>query len=219
MLIAGGGLVAVAATSIVLLRRHEQSNREAHARRFGWVLDDDVGTSLSVRLRGLTLFEVGHSRRIEGSYRKDGSIFLFQYLCETGFEHRRQTHRWSVVVAPLRHNTGAAVLTTEDWLAVTAELPGRKTITREPAKTGVPRRWIIADDEQAWQERLSGPIGKWLDNQPAGRTWEVLSEFVVGYEGGSPGESAFIELAEAARRVSSLLTTAEQVNPALVASH
>ena len=213
VLVAGASLVGVAATSIVLLRRHEKSARVAQARRYGWTVDDRVGDDLRARLRGLTLFEVGHSRRVDGAYRKDGPQYLLQYLCETGFEHRRQTHRWSVVVAEARHSADTAVLTTEDWLAVTAELPGRSIICREPTRQGDPVRLIIVEDEEAWRKRLKGPFGRWLDAQPLDRTWEILPDYVVGYEPGAPRDTAFVELAEAAGKAAGMLTTSEQADP------
>lgn len=213
VLVAGASLVGIAATSIVLLRRHEKSVRVAQARRFGWTVDDRVGDDLRDRLRGLTLFEVGHSRRVDGACRRDGPNYLLQYLCETGFEHRRQTHRWSVVVVEARQSAGAAVLTTEDWLAVTAELPGRLTLRRDAARRGEPPRLIIVEDEAAWRRRLAGPFGQWLDSQPQDRTWEILPDYVVGYEPGAPRESAYVELAEAARKAAVLLTTSDQADP------
>lgn len=216
VLVAGTALVGVAASSIVLLRHHERSSRAAQARRFGWTLDEQLGPELRARLAGLTLFEVGHSRRIEWAYRREGPIYLLQYLCETGFEHRRKTHRWSVIVAPLRHSLGTAVITAEDWLAATAELPARKTISGIWGRSTNTNGLVIVEDEEAWRALLDRKLGQWLNRQPPSRSWEVLPEYVVGYDPGSPGESAMMDLASEAQALCSMLKTADQDLPATV---
>lgn len=216
VLVAGTALVGVAASSIVLLRHHERTARAAQARRFGWTLDDQLGPELRARLAGLTLFEVGHSRRIDRAYRREGPLYLLQYLCETGFEHRRKTHRWSVIVAPLRHNLGTAVITAEDWLAATAELPARKTISGMWGRSTGTNGLVIVEDEEAWRSLLGRQLGQWLERQPVSRSWEVLPEYVVGYDPGSPGEAAMMELATEAQALCSLLRMADQDQPATV---
>lgn len=216
VLVAGAALVGVAASSIVLLRHHERSSRAAQARRFGWTLDEQLGPELRARLAGLTLFEVGHSRRVEWAYRREGPLYLLQYLCETGFEHRRKTHRWSVIVAPVRHALGTAVITAEDWLAATAELPARKKITGAWGRSTGTNGLLIVEDEDAWRALLGRQLTPWLERQPPSRSWEVLPEYVVGYDPGSPGESAMMELAREAQALCSLLKTADQDQPETV---
>lgn len=219
--IAGFFLAAVAATSIVLLRRHDRAVFLAEAARFGWRPSKLSRDEVLRRWNGLTLFDVGHTRRVDRVLESDGTggrIHLFTYACETGFEHHRRLHRWIVLAVPFGDHPGPAVISRQDWLQVAARLPGRRMIavapkcaggdepapaTADPAQADHQLRAVVEDAER-WGPALEGPPGKWLAVQPVTRSWEFLDGWLVMHEAGPATEETYRRIGDCLRDLGAL---------------
>lgn len=212
LFIAGGILVLVAGASIVLLRRHEGVARRELAARLGWSSPPGAAEDIFDEMRGLTLFELGHSRRVDGVFQSGRELQLFQYICETGFENRRRTHRWVVAALSLPHTSGVAVISREDWLLAASSLPGRRRLPLHPHDQGGSSLCTIVDDADTWQGRLSGELGRWLAKQPIGRSWEVLPGFAVVYDPGVMSEAKLSGLADSVREFSAFFNERDPAN-------
>lgn len=212
LLIAGGILVLVAGASIALLRRHEGVARRQVAERLGWSSSTGSAEDILDEMRGMTLFEVGHSRRVESVFQSGRDLQLFQHICETGFENRRRTHRWVVAVLRLPHSSGVAVISREDWLLAAASLPGRKRLPLKAGEQGANPLFAIVDDPESWQACLTGELGQWLAEQPIGRCWEVLPGFAVVYDPGAVDEAKLSGLADSVRKFSAFFKERDPAN-------
>ncbi|RIK69198.1 MAG: hypothetical protein DCC65_00160 [Planctomycetota bacterium] len=208
LVIAGSGLVLVVAVSVVWLRRHDRALRAAQATRHGWILVDHDEDEITAQLRGLTLFEVGHSRRIVSAFGQNADLRLFQYVCETGFEHRRRSHRWVVLSSATATGTGPAVISREEWLLAAAQLPGRRSIRVAPASSGAGALSAVVDDREHWEDRLAAGLAEWLAGQPTNRCWEVLPGHVVVYDPGPIEEGKYDELDQSLRQFIKLIRVA-----------
>ncbi len=203
--IAGAGLVVAAAVSVVLFRRHDEAARQAQAARYDWTPDPLVEEELDARLAGLALMQVGHSRCMEYVCRAAGELYFFPYHCETGVERRRQLHRWVVVAAELGSARSYALVTSQPWLVVTAQLPGRRKLVLD--SSGATPLVAIVEDEAEWKALLTESVVEWLVRQPATRSWECIGGCLVGYEPGPVEDTSFVELPRAVRELREMITS------------
>lgn len=216
LIVVGGCLFLIAAISVVLLRRHDRTLRATQAVRHGWQMSMENRDDVMDRLRGLTLFEVGHSRRIEGNFKDGAGLQMIQYVCETGFEQRRRTHRWVVAVTEASGREGAAVISREDWLLAAAELPGRRRISIEQGNSAKGALYAIIEDSDEWTGRLSKGMADWLKQQPTTRSWEVQPGYVVAYDPGPMDDDKYDGLPASVNRFAELMShcrSAAQAEP------
>lgn len=189
-------LTVVAVGAWVRYQGRQRARRAAGARALGWEPAVEPGLLKSRWMRDMTLTRIGHSRRIESVFQQPGPVFLFYYRCETGFEHRRNSHRWMAIAATIDARISRATISREDWLLAAARLPGMTRIAPgADADTTSPS--AVVEDPEQWRTILSGPAGAWLGNQPEARSWEFLPGMIVGYEGASPGDAAIDALSQA----------------------
>jgi hypothetical protein len=204
LIITSGGLAALSIAALALRRQRERALGRALAERHGWELYGESQRDLQSRLGTASLMRVGHSRRIPEAFLSPGRAYLFSYVFETGFEHRRQSHRWMVVALEGEHGLSRATITAADWLIAAATGTSTHALAVEPGMSS-PRsagaRVAIVEDTEEWAPCLQGPPGEWLANQPAQRTWEILPGFIVGYEPGRLREDALAELAAAGKEL------------------
>ena len=208
LIITSGGLAALSIAALALRRQRERAVGRALAERHGWELYGGRQRDLQSRLGTASLMQVGHSRRIPEAFLSPGRAFLFSYVFETGFEHRRQSHRWMVVALEVEHGLSRATITTGSWLIAAAtgastQVLAVKSGLSSPRSTGA--RVAIVEDADTWARRLQGRPGDWLANQPAERTWEILPGFIVGYEPGRLQEDALARLAAAGKELAQAL--------------
>jgi len=175
------------------------------------------------RLRCLALAQIGHSRRIAAAPVRVGPTLVFPYVCETGFEHRRQSHRWLVAACDLDHDCSRAAITAQDWLIAAAWSPAcREVFLTEPASAKLTsltepasvkpvspyRLTLIVEDDEEWRPRLRGRLIEWLIAQPADRSWEIAPGLIAAYEAFRPVDTAPGELAESVEQLARLLAPA-----------
>lgn len=160
------------------------------------------------RLSHLALTQIGHSRRIAEPLFRRGQSLAFSYVCETGFEHRRQSHHWLVVVREAEHECSRATITALDWLVAAAWAPAYREIRlplRADGGGADGRLTAVVEDDEEWGRRLGGGLGEWLDRQPAERSWEIVPGLLVGYQAGRRGDEAILQLEAAADELATLL--------------
>ncbi|MBI5764387.1 MAG: hypothetical protein HZA51_12770 [Planctomycetes bacterium] len=207
LIFAGSSLAVVAGVAIALRRRQERSNLEGWAQRHGWTLDRDRGDALRERLAAAAIMQIGHSRRMAAVVRDANDVVLFEYFCETGLEHDRQTHRWVGVVVPIFCELGRATFTREPWVIAAATAPGMIRIDRAdgtPASsTG--RFTLLTEDPPAWSSRLDGEFGRRLAADSPARTWELLSNCLLGYQPGPIPDEQVAELASSGKELAKLI--------------
>ncbi|MCG8406800.1 MAG: hypothetical protein MI923_16510 [Phycisphaerales bacterium] len=201
LIIAGTGLAAVMAATISLRRRRTSSQLRNLARKHGWEIVLPQTENWAVRLCDVPLMQVGHSRRVGPTLRPHQGLWLFPYVFETGFEHRRDTHTWRFVICDVEHHCGRALITRQDWLIAAATSAATDKIHLTQAQSGPnpsPGSTALVEDYEEWLERLEGTLKNWLTQQPKERTWEFLPNTIVGYEPGEFHEDALVALADSA---------------------
>ncbi|MFQ5424147.1 MAG: hypothetical protein ACE5F9_09225 [Phycisphaerae bacterium] len=202
VLIACGVTAAGMIVTIAVRRHRDRSAGRARAERHGWELVCR-GDDLRERLAATGLMEIGHSRRIRRAFSDAGPTYLFEYVFDTGFEHRRRSHPWIVAARCTDHACERAVLTSQDWIASVCRQPWLRELT-VPGATEA--SWLaIVDDADVWAERLRGDVGRWLAQQPAERTWEIVPGYVVAYEPGRLRDDALDTLGSASAELERLL--------------
>jgi hypothetical protein len=167
-----------------------------------------AGEDLLARLGNMALMQVGHSRRIAESVVAAGRLHLFHYVCETGFEHRRQSHHWLVAAYAVEHGCSRATVTTLDWLIATAWCPACREIRLTEAAVGAeakPRIIAIVEDLDEWDASLRKGLCRWFTEQPPERSWEIVPGFVVGYQTGQRSDETREQLGRATEELAALL--------------
>lgn len=194
LFISGVALLIVAASAITWHRRREQTARKTRGRLHGWRPSDLRDKDFAERLSGLTLFQVGHSRRIEGLMQGPDRSWVFSYVCQTGFEHRRVSHIWLVVVLEIDSLLSPVMITSQDWLISMARLSPRREVSLSSGGAQ-PTDWrVFLEDPEEWSPQCLGELQAMLTRQSPDRTWEILPGFVVGYEPGRFDEDVFLTL-------------------------
>ena len=194
------------ATLALRLHREAKGLRKLAARR-GWKYENGVAQAWCARLRGTALMQIGHSRHMEAAFRTPEGNWLFAYVYETGFEYRRATHSWRMVVREIGP-LGRATFTTQDWLIDAATTPTSHEIALcgEPENPSAPeRRTVVVEDRDAWAKRLVPGLKAWLQEQPESRSWEITAGLIVGYEPGGIREAEMASLSQSVCRLAALL--------------
>lgn len=181
------------AVGMTVRRRRELAHLSAWAKKHGWVLYGSEAQDLLLRLNSTALIQLGHTRRVTEAFTTPDRMHLLSYVCETGFEHRRQSHRWHIVVCEVGHPCGRATITAADWLLVAASSDSARRLSIQ----GQVGRIASVDDPEEWAVRLAGGLGDWFSQQPLERTWEILPGFIVGYEPRVRRDDALVRLVEA----------------------
>lgn len=195
------------ATLALRLHREAEGLRKLAARR-GWKYEDGVAQAWCARLRGTALMQIGHSRHIEAAFHTPAGNWLFAYVYETGFEYRRATHSWRMVVREIEPQLERATFTTQEWLVDTVTTPTSYEIAvcGEAEDPSAPqRRTVVVEDRDAWAKRLGPDLKAWLQRQPEGRSWEITAGLIVGYEAGGIREAEMEALSQSACRLAALL--------------
>ena len=195
------------ATAAFRLHREGWVLRKLAARR-GWQVSRPVREAWLARLEATALMRLGHSRRIEAAFQTSQQSWLFAYVYETGFEHRRETHSWRVTVREIGPRYGRATFTCQPWLIAAAGTPTAHRIALaegEHVEDVDQGRTAVVEDRQAWEKWLRPEVRAWLGRQPPERSWEVLPGLLIGYEPGGVRETDLAELSEAAKEFASLL--------------
>lgn len=199
------GLAALLGLVIVLRLRREDVVRAAIMRRHDWEPEARASRDLPRRLLSASLFQIGHSRRIPEVFRADPRTLVFTYNFEIGFEYRRHTYHWVMVVRNLARPGDRATITRQDWLALTVMNPTLRLLhlggdaSTKGTKTAA--QMMIVEDEEAWTQRLTEDLSRWFQEQPQERSWEIFSDCVVGCQPGRLEESLLVELARAAQEL------------------
>jgi hypothetical protein len=152
--------------------------------------------------------QVGHSRRIAENVVAAGRLHLFHYVCETGFEHRRQSHHWLVAAYAVEHGCSRATVTSLDWLIATAWSPACRELRLTEAAAGTEvKAGVIAivEDLDEWEARLRKGLSGWFTAQPLEQSWEIIPGFVVGYQTGHRADETREQLGRATEELASLL--------------
>ncbi|MFQ5411129.1 MAG: hypothetical protein ACE5EC_02490 [Phycisphaerae bacterium] len=217
LIIAGGGLLVLTMGAIALRRQRERAARSALAARHGWTIPPYGRLSWSDRLGEVGPCRIGHGRRLGTVFRTRDGIWLFSYVCDTGFEHRRGRHAWRLAVCERSHGCGRASMTRDDWFIAmmttpdshTLSLAGDEASERRSNGRGVEGQveWhpngpvALVEDREEWRARLDAGLGAWFRAQPRKRSWQVLPGLIVGFEPGPFLEDCMEALAEATRQL------------------
>jgi hypothetical protein len=207
-MIAAVALGLVAAVAMALRRRQERSILEGWAARHGWTLETAETAEMPMKLAGSVLLQIGHSRRFSAIAGDPQGVRLFEYACETGFEHEREQHHWVGVVVPVEHDKPRATFTREDWAIALAVRPGFEQIVlgdSVAAASDKNMRIALVEDAELWRVALASELGKRLTAEASARTWEVIPGALVGFEAAPRDESSVTELASAGKEIARLL--------------
>lgn len=203
LIIAGGGLVTVLAAALTLRRHRATSLLKSLAGRRGWTMVSRGAKDWLRYLGGVALMQLGHSRRLGPMFQAADNLWLFSYIFETGFEHRRDTHTWRLVVCEIEHGYGRATVTRQDWLIAAGSSPGTHNISlnHQPGHERPPGLQAVVEDPEAWSEHYSDELRQWFGSQPEERSWEFLPGLIVGYEPGGLQETELVSLEDSARKL------------------
>lgn len=202
------GCLAVVAAAAAMRRRHEATASRLLAGQRGWEVSSRRERVWRDMLRDVSLLRIGHSRRLGTAFRTRRGFHVLSYTCETGFEHRRETHQWRVAAREIEHGCGRAAVTAEAWLLATTASPVAHRIPLDGGGERSPSNGTltaVAENFEEWSGRLSGDLGAWFLSQPADRSWEILPGLIVGYEPGPFDDKAMEALATDAAQLLSHL--------------
>jgi len=160
--------------------------------------------------------QIGHSRRIAETIGDARRLHLLIYVCETGFEHRRQSHFWMVAAYEVDHGCTRATVTAQDWLRAAAWAPACRELrlTGIPAGEEQPTPLIaIVEDADEWDARFRNGLSRWFMEQPADRSWEVIPGLVVGYKAGRHADETLRELGTSVEELARLLSKGPAPSP------
>ncbi len=203
------GCMAVVAASVTMRRRQERVESRSLAKQHGWEVSPRRASAWQDLLRDVSLRRIGHTRRLGTAFRTEQGFCVMPYVCETGFEHRRETHRWRLIVQEIEHPCGRAAVTGKDWLLATTASPVAHRIplgATAESSASIGTLTAVAEDFEEWDARLRGKLEAWFLSQPADRSWEILPGLIVGYEPGPLEAEAMEALAEDAAHLLSHLT-------------
>ena len=202
-MIAAIALGIVAAVAMTLRRRQERSILLDWAARHGWTLIED-GRELYARLTDAALMQIGHSRRFSAIARDPQGVTVFEYGCETGFEHTREQHRWIGVWIPTAHRHRRAAISREAWVLAAAARPFLERREIAVADKGHDSRSIaLVEDPLEWESPPAELSGKLTSEPP--RSWEILLDSVLGYQPATDDEAGISGIVSAAKEVAVLL--------------
>lgn len=189
----GGGVVLVALAVLGLRRWRESARRHSEASRQGW-RQLRGSRDLPDWLLACSVSQLGHSRRLEAVLEADGPTFVFEYVFETGFEHRRFRHHWIGAARPSGHARGRAVVAGTAWARAIGTPPGHRAIGL--GETAV--LTAIVEDPAEWTADRSGALRDWLARQSPDHVWEIVPGYVVGYAPGVLTDAVAAQITAAA---------------------
>lgn len=209
LLLLGSGLVAAGAAAALWLGRREVVGSPGRGRLWWSPARLRAGEDLLTRMSSLALMQIGHSRRTAGSLRTPGLLHAFTYVCETGFEHRRQSHSWLVAAYEVEHGCSRATVTSQEWLIASALAPSCRELPLSavgalPSADNV-RTVAVVEDADEWEARLRGGLGNWFATQPEARSWEIVPGLVVAHQSGEPEPEDLEKLGRAVQELAGLL--------------
>lgn len=186
-------LAAVAVAALSWLRWHAGRSRIDSLTDSGAAMPTIGKRDLMKSISGLNLTQVGHSRRIDDDIIRTDRILLFGYICETGLEHERRSHRWRVAMCNLEHGCSRATFTSQEWLLAASQRPALSRVTINGDR-GDHRLVALVEDADEWRRRLDSGLGDWLTRCAADCNWEILPGMVVAYESGRFERAAQVKL-------------------------
>jgi hypothetical protein len=211
-----GILIAGVSGLVVLLvwmswrSRRDKSMHQTWAASPGWTeCSDEFRRSLGP-LRRLALTEIGHSRRVEAAFRSGDGALVLNYVCETGFERLRHSHRFIVAACQLDSPVGRMIVTREDWLLASARRPDLRMVSigdrsDESLHFGGVLMAAAANPPEL-QRRLGSGLASWLRLQRDEQSWEAVGEYVFGYQAATKRAEAPQEMVRAVRELAALLS-------------
>jgi len=208
IILAGGVLTVAAAVVLTLRRRQERSILQDWASGHGWSIDVGPVDRMMPRLSRLALMQIGYRRRILSIVHDPNDVHVFEFTCETGLDHDRQSHRWIVVAVPLGGPALRATISSEPWVIAAAMRPAYRRLAIGTNGTNAERNGVpiaVVEDEIAWSRLLEGEVGARLRRQPSARSWEVLPDLLVGYQPAPVSVELVGELVSAGKELAKLL--------------
>lgn len=193
-----GGCVAAVGAAMTLLwhRLAAPPARYAWLRRSGWDAYPRSGRAVLSRLNSLALLQVGHNQRCRTILQPAGRELLAVYEFETGAEHHRALHEWTIAAHESERRLPRAVMTRQDWIAAVATSPvahvfflldgdasrGQRAADRgqQDSSDGhlVPRGDIESEAASAQVRVLRGPA---KDAAAAREPWTLIVEDPEGW--------------------------------------
>ena len=211
------GIIIVIASSIAALlisigwrRRRDVAEQQPWVASPEWSECRDEFRKSMGPLKRLALTEIGHSRRVESAFRASDGALIITYVCETGFERRRNSHRFFVAVCPLGVTMSRVVITREQWLLSAAQRPDLHLISVEKSTgkkdvNGHGDLRLASASPRDISVRLSHGLLDWLHLQHVERSWEVVGLYAFGYQPATQKPEDALELVKAVRELAHLI--------------
>lgn len=152
------------------------------------------------------LSTLGHTRRLRRVTNVDKGSLLFEYVFETGFEHRRFRHHWVGAVAMFDHGYARALVAGSGWArAVGAPIGHQRTTFGPPASPSILTAHL--EDPEQWTGPASAGLRDWFANQSPDHVWEIVPGHVIGYVPGVMNEQIAESMIAATKSLADLLAT------------
>jgi hypothetical protein len=212
------GIIIVIACSIVALlismawrRRRDVAEQQSWMTSPGWSECTVEFRKSMGPLKRLALTEIGHSRRVDSAFRASDGALVITYVCETGFERRRNSHRFFVVACPLTGTSSRVIITREEWLLAAAQRPDLHLVSVEKSSrkqdvNGYGDLKLASASPRDISARLSRGLLEWLHSQSEERSWEVVGLYAFGYQPATQKPEDALELVKSVRELARLVT-------------
>lgn len=166
-------------------------------------------------LLATNLSTLGHTRRLRRVRPVGDDSFLFEYVFETGFEHRRFRHHWVGAVTKTQHEYARALVAGSGWARAVGAPTGHQRTTLGPPTSPSILTAHLEDPEQ-WSGPAAADLRAWFANQSPDHVWEIVPGHVIGYVPGVMTEQIGESMIAATRSLAELLkshTPAMNANP------
>lgn len=157
-------------------------------------------------LLATNLSTLGHTRRLRRVTPAGDDSLLFEYVFETGFEHRRFRHHWVGAATRIRHGFARALVAGSGWArAVGAPVGHQRATFGPPASPSILTAHL--EDPGQWSGPAAADLRAWFSLQSPDHVWEVVPGHVIGYVPGVMTEQIGESMVAATKSLADLLTS------------
>jgi len=155
-------------------------------------------------LLATNLSTLGHTRRLRRVTQVDNMSLLFEYVFETGYEHRRFRHHWVGAVTQCNHAWARSFIAGAGWARAVGAPVGHHRVAIGPATSPSILTGHLEDPQQ-WDRPRSAEVRAWFSGQSPDHVWEIVPDHVIGYVPGIMTDAIGESMLAGARSLADLL--------------
>ena len=167
-------------------------------------------------LLATNLSTLGHTRRLRRVVPSSDSTQIFEYVFETGFEHRRFRHHWIGAVVTAPHQWARAFVAGAGWARAVGAPVGHHRVPLGPPG-GPSILTAHLEDPEQWSGPGAAAVRDWFAAQSPDHVWEIVPGYVIAYVPGVMTEAIGESMATGAQALAAMLVANPPTAPAVAA--